>query len=246
MTSPLERGLLRPLPAEPFATGLTLTPRVDRYARVTVRQCQYSVPAQADRARSPGPCSRASEVLIFDGRRQVARHERADRPGRPVADPGPLPGGAAAQTRARCPARPRWSRPAPRARSPRRTRRSGPPPARPTATRPAPGPLVEVLLLHRHLPAGDVVAGMTVALRLQNPSADVVAVEARNADSRPDPGPLSLVLPRVKSRDSDDRHGDDVQQVTVLPPDPRPLPTVAAYDQLLTLDARPRRADGLR
>lgn len=41
----LERGLLRPLPAEPFDPGLTLTPRVDRYARVTVRQCRYSVPA---------------------------------------------------------------------------------------------------------------------------------------------------------------------------------------------------------
>jgi hypothetical protein len=31
-----ERPLLRPLPAEPFDTALTLTPRVDRYAQVTV------------------------------------------------------------------------------------------------------------------------------------------------------------------------------------------------------------------
>ena len=95
--------------------------------------------------------------------------------------------------------------------------------------------LVEVLLLHRRLPAGDVVAGMSAALRLQNPSVDIVAVEARNAAGRPDPVPLSLVLPRAKRGDSNDR--DDVQQVTVLPTDPRPLPTVTAYDQLLTLDA---------
>jgi hypothetical protein len=42
----LERASLRPLPAEPFSTWLTLTPRVDRHARVTVRQCFYSVPAR--------------------------------------------------------------------------------------------------------------------------------------------------------------------------------------------------------
>ena len=40
-----ERALPRPLPAEPFDTALTLTPRVDRYAQVMVRCCQYSVPA---------------------------------------------------------------------------------------------------------------------------------------------------------------------------------------------------------
>jgi hypothetical protein len=40
----VERPLLRPLPAEPFDTTLRLTPRVDRYARVMVRCCQYSVP----------------------------------------------------------------------------------------------------------------------------------------------------------------------------------------------------------
>ena len=41
-----EAPLLRPLPAEDFPAGLTLTPRVDRYSRVTVRQCHYSVPAR--------------------------------------------------------------------------------------------------------------------------------------------------------------------------------------------------------
>jgi hypothetical protein len=32
-----EKMLLRPLPAEPFDTALTLAPRVDRYAQVMVR-----------------------------------------------------------------------------------------------------------------------------------------------------------------------------------------------------------------
>ena len=71
-----ERDLLRPLPDEAFETGLLLTPRVDRYARVIVRQCHYSVPAHliGQRVRA---VLRASELLVFDGRRQIARHERA-------------------------------------------------------------------------------------------------------------------------------------------------------------------------
>jgi hypothetical protein len=93
--------------------------------------------------------------------------------------------------------------------------------------------LVEVLLLHRRMPTADVQAGMTAAMRLVNLSPDVVAVEARHAGGRPDPGlvPLALVLPRRT------RRGDEDLQVTVLPTDPRPLPSVAFYDQLLTLDA---------
>jgi len=71
-----EPDLLRPLPDEAFETGLLLTPRVDRYARVIVRQCHYSVPAHliGQRVRA---VLRASELLVFDGRRQIARHERA-------------------------------------------------------------------------------------------------------------------------------------------------------------------------
>jgi hypothetical protein len=41
-----EKTLLRPLPAEPFDTALTLTSRVDRYAQVMVLCNQYSVPAR--------------------------------------------------------------------------------------------------------------------------------------------------------------------------------------------------------
>ena len=41
-----EKTLLRPLPAEPFDTALTMAPRVDRYAQIMVRCNQYSVPAR--------------------------------------------------------------------------------------------------------------------------------------------------------------------------------------------------------
>jgi hypothetical protein len=42
----VESPLLARLPVEGFEAGLWLTPRVDRFARVTVRQCHYSVPVR--------------------------------------------------------------------------------------------------------------------------------------------------------------------------------------------------------
>ena len=71
-----ERGLLRPLPDEPFDTALTLTPRVDRYAQVMVRCNQYSVPARFIGHRLRVKLS-ASTVTVFDRDVVVARHPRA-------------------------------------------------------------------------------------------------------------------------------------------------------------------------
>ncbi|MFF6815996.1 hypothetical protein ACFZAG_40125 [Streptomyces sp. NPDC012403] len=34
------------MPFEEFECGITLTPKVDRSSRITVRQCHYSVPAR--------------------------------------------------------------------------------------------------------------------------------------------------------------------------------------------------------
>ena len=72
----LEAPLLRPLPDEAFETGTTLTPRVDRHSRVSVRKTYYSVPARFIGARLR-TLLRADEVLVFDGARVVARHERS-------------------------------------------------------------------------------------------------------------------------------------------------------------------------
>jgi len=72
----IEKSLLRPLPDEPFDTALTLTPRVDRFARVMVRCNQYSVPARLIGHRVRVTLS-ASAVTICDRSAVVARHERA-------------------------------------------------------------------------------------------------------------------------------------------------------------------------
>jgi hypothetical protein len=78
--------------------------------------------------------------------------------------------------------------------------------------------------------------GLTAALRLQSPSSDVVALEARNGDGRPDDGsvPFSLALKRRAPMDHG-RPGQPDDPVVVLPSDPRPLPTVHQYDEFLTL-----------
>ncbi|MGV1050465.1 MAG: Mu transposase domain-containing protein, partial [Solirubrobacterales bacterium] len=221
----LEAPLLRPLPAERFETGVTLSARVDRHARITVRQCQYSVPARliGQRVRV---LLRATGLVVFDGRRQVAVHDRATVRGTQtlVLDhylevlarkPGAMPGATAlAQARAAgsfSTAHEAWWAAARAANGDAGGTRA----------------LVEVLLLHRHLPAAAVTAGLQAALAIGATSPDVVAVEARRASlgqlsgAASGTGPV-LTLP-VRSGNP-----------TVLTPDQRPLPTVTGYDELLS------------
>ncbi|MGN9912743.1 Mu transposase domain-containing protein [Phytohabitans sp. LJ34] len=74
----VEAPLLAPLPGEEFECGATLTPTVNRYSRVVVRQCYYSMPARFIGAKVR-LLLRANEVLVFDGRRLMARHPRINR-----------------------------------------------------------------------------------------------------------------------------------------------------------------------
>ena len=229
-----ERPLLRPLPTEVFETGLLLTPRVDRYARVIVRQCHYSVPARliGHRVRV---LLRASELIVSDGRTHLAQHERSSVRGSEtllldhylevlVRKPGALRG-ATALVQARAAGtftsahEAFWA-------AARKAHGDG------GGTR----ALVEVLLLHRHHSHADVVAGITAALLVGAVSPDVVAVETRK-DQHQQANPT----------------GDDqVDQVVVsldrrrlaevtdqLPLDLRPLPSVIAYDSLLTGTSHP-------
>ena len=108
-----------------------------------------------------------------------------------------------------------------------------------TATRKAHGDaagtraLVEVLLLHRHLDRADVVAGISAALSVGSANVDVVALEARKAAEH-----------RRGTRDPqrESVHGAEVVVLAEhrpVPPiivDERPLPSVAKYDTLLSLE----------
>ena len=235
----VEAALLRPLPSEVFETGLSLSPRVDRYGQISVRQCHYSVPARliGHRVRV---VLRASELLVFEGRVQVAAHERATVRGSQslnldhylevlVRKPGALPG-ATALVQARAAGVFTSAHEAFWAAARKAHGDSG-------GTR----ALVEVLLLHRHHRHADVVAGITAALRVGATSPDVVAVQTRKHQQATDrdadaadaaAGGGQVVVNLIDRRptslpDRPTRLGD-------LPPDLRPMPSVAPYDSLLT------------
>ena len=227
-----ERGLLLPLPPEPFETAAVLWPRVDRYARVSVGKCRYSVPARLIGSRVRVMLS-ANELRVFDGSRLAAVHPRLIAAGDEhleldhyleilVRKPGALPGSAAlAQARAAgvftSAHEAFWA--AARARH-----------GDGAGTR----ALIEVLLLHRRMPASQVTAGMTAALAAGSCSPDVVAVEARkHAAATPGPagGPS---WPAARPRRSRAAVITLPARRDPLPPDGRPAPSVAAYDQLLT------------
>jgi Mu transposase, C-terminal domain len=99
------RGRLLPLPPEPFATATVLWPRVDRYARISVGKCRYSVPARLIGSRVRVMLS-ASELRVFDGPALAAVHPRLIAAGDEhleldhyleivIRKPGALPGAAA-------------------------------------------------------------------------------------------------------------------------------------------------------
>ena len=225
-----ERETLRPWPSEVFPTWLTLTPRVDRYARVTVRQRHYSLPARLIGRRVRVHLG-AQSVVMFDGRTEVARHERLITTGGQSLQldhyleilqrkPGALPGATAlVQARAAKVFTPVhdafWAA----------ARKAGGDSAGTHA-------LIEVLLLHRHLAAADVLAGITAALTVGSINPDVVAVQARKAAQQRGASP---------GAEQPKRSSDDVVNLTErrtaakLPGDGRPLPTVDQYDALLLL-----------
>jgi hypothetical protein len=93
--------------------------------------------------------------------------------------------------------------------------------------------LIEVLLLHRHMDAADVITGIEAALSVGAHAADVVAIEARRAADARAAAPVPETAgggpppaPQVTSL--------TLRRLAALPADSRPLPTVSAYDQLLT------------
>ncbi|MFE9500603.1 hypothetical protein [Streptomyces collinus] len=184
----IEQDELAPLPAEEFECGITLTPKVERTSRITVRQCYYSVPA-----RFIGQRVRAllwgNELLVFNKRELVARHPRLTRRGayRDVFDhyleillvkPGAMRGStalAAARAEGTFTAAHKafWA-------AALKTHGDA------AGTR----ALIEVLLMHRRLPTEAIQAGVAAAVKAGSTSPDVGAVEARKAEAAardPDP-----------------------------------------------------------
>ncbi len=242
-----EQPLLASLPTEGFDPGLSLTPRVDRSSLITVRMAKYSVPARLI-GRAVRVSLRASELVVFDGRALVARHPRVVVRGGESVDldhylevlkikPGALPG-STALARARATGaftaahEAFWA-------AARKTDGDA------TGTR----ALIDVLLLHRSMAAADVVAGITAALTVGAVTADVVAVEARrySAAGRGTTSPDQSRFPSAANQQSapgaelrvvsltQRRLADPAAVIAGLPPDRRPDPSMAGYDDLLRL-----------
>jgi len=206
-----ERTTLMALPSEAFDPARLLLARVDKRARISVRQCYYSVPARYVSRRLSVRLS-ARTVEVFDGAKCVATHERAF--GRYVevllldhylevlkTKPGGLPGatalvqakasGAFTHTHQRY-----WDV----------VRRAHGDAAGTRA-------LVEVLLAHRTLPAAVLVAAMDRAVHSGCLDPQVVLIDARA-------GQAAHVAPVIP--------------IATLTKYDRPAPSLTDYDQLLT------------
>ena len=202
------------LPMEEFDPAVVLRCRVDLRARVSVRQCYYSVPARYAGRRLTVRLT-ATTVEAYDGVAVVAVHERAA--GRHVevltldhylevlqTKPGALPGatalvqakasGAFTATHQRF-----WD-------AARRARGDG------AGTR----AMIEVLLAHRSVPAAALHAAMNTAVSTGMCDPQVVIIEARR-----------------HSHAVEDRCGAAVP-IGVWARYDRPAPTLAGYDALLT------------
>ncbi|WP_237297313.1 IS21 family transposase [Streptomyces sp. 3211] len=225
-----EQPLLAPLPEDPFETGRLSTPRVDRYSQICVRMNRYSVPVRLI-GRTVRVMLHASELVVYDGREEVARHERLIARGATrleldhylealIRKPGALPGATTLdQARAAgrfTPIHDAWWQASVKAHGERDGTRA----------------LIEVLLLSRHLPHEHLVTGLAAALQSGALTSDAVALEARkaaDADTEPDETP-------PPAPGSQNGHAPLPAAVRArLPPDKRPLPSVAHYDQLLRL-----------
>jgi hypothetical protein len=214
---------------------VSTTPRVDRYARVTVRQALYSVPArligQTVRAKLD-----AEELVVLHGSTEVARHPRLTTKGGQhlvldhylevlAGKPGALRG-ATALVHAR---QKGWF--------------TATHDAFWAAARAKHGDqagtrlLIEVLLLHRRMAHAHVIAGIRVALEAGSVSPDVVAIEARKhaaGQLGPAGDTTDIQSPRPQRSRSKVVSLPERRRDADLPPDSRPAPSVAAYDQLLS------------
>ncbi|MCH9700020.1 MAG: IS21 family transposase, partial [Actinomycetia bacterium] len=205
-----EAPTLMGLPAEAFDCARLLNARVDNRARVSVRQCFYSVPARYAGRRLPVRLA-ARTVEIYDGARLIARHERAG--GRYIevlcldhylevlkTKPGGLPGATAlAQAKARgvftTTHQAYWD-------AVRRSRGDA------KGTR----ALIAILLAHRTMAAAALITAMDRAVTSGCLDPETVIIDARR-----DTSPIAAVV-----------------AIGALARYDRPPPSLTDYDDLLT------------
>ena len=183
----------------------------------------------------------ASDPVVFDGRTEIARHERLMTKGSTRVDldhylevllrkPGALPGAKALEARASgrfTPVHDAWWAAACKAHGDADGTRA----------------LIEVLMLHRHLPHDHVVAGLATALCAGALTADAVALEARKYNDTADGGADDTTADHQSLMSGDRARGEGeipaVRSLTErrlrahIPAATRPLPSVEKYDQLL-------------
>jgi transposase len=207
----VEQARLHPLPAEPFDPARLLSAKVDSKARVCVLQSWYSVPARLAGRRVQVRLG-AHELEVLAEGQVVAVHTRSlhkhtqdlllDHYLEVLArKPGALPASTALAT-----ARAQGSFTADHDRLWTAARRRLGDAAGTRA-------LIGVLLLHRHLPADAVAAGIHAALQVGQVTPELVAIEARR---HLDPT-LAPVVPITSALARYDR----------------PPPALGGYDQLL-------------
>jgi transposase len=211
----VERPHLMTLPVEAFDPARLLQARVDNRARVSVRQCYYSVPVRFVGRRLGVRLSATTVEVLAETRGAaavVARHERAA--GRYVevltldhylevlkTKPGALPGATALAQAKACGAftaahQAYWD-------AARRARGDG------AGTK----LLIEVLLAHRCLPTAALVTAMGKAVQTGVLDPQVVLIDARREANIQ----VAPVIP-----------------IGALARYDRPAPTLGAYDALLT------------
>jgi hypothetical protein len=196
-----------------------------------VRTNRYSVPVRLI-GRRVRVLLNASDLVVFDGRAEVAQHERLMTKSGSQLDldhylealvrkPGALPGATALdQARAAgkfTPVHDAWWNAARRAHGDAEGTRA----------------LIQVLLLQRHMAHEHVVAGLARAVRSGALTADAVALEARKVADTDDQTGIDPVQRPADSTAMSKVVSLTERRLAHLPADTRPPPSVAAYDQLL-------------
>ena len=210
----VEAPFLQALPVDAFECFTELSAKVDTKARVCVRQSWYSVPARLARRRVTVRLHARHLEVLDDGHKVVATHARSLHKGTEtlvldhyvevlMRKPGAMAGSIAlAQARAAGAFSATHDRFWAQAR-----RQLGDA----AGTR----ALCKVLLLHRNLPTGAVVAGIDAAVLSGSVDPEVVAIEARaSRESRP---PAAVIPIHAQ---------ENVE---------RPAPTLGGYDDLLAV-----------